>query len=48
MSKFVASDTRAEALKKVNGDASTITTKVCGGYMIFDTVEDLKIWRKQK
>ena len=46
--KFIEAKTRAECLKKINGDASTLTRKVAGGYMVFDTVDDLKTWLKQK
>ena len=47
-SKFIQAKSRAEALKAVGGDASTIIVKVNGGYMVFETVQDLKTWKNQK
>lgn len=46
MAKFIASDSRKEVVAANPGAAKII--KVCGGYMVFDTIADYETWKDQR
>lgn len=47
MNKFIAAETRKQAIKEFDGSFA-VAKKVCGGWMFFETVTDYQTWKNQK